>query len=877
MYLPKSIATALVASTCLVALATPAVAQTKSFQIPAGDLSAAISTFARQSGIQIVFRADQMGGIRTAGLTGTMSVQAALRTLLVGSGFDATRDASGAIAIVKLNKPLPVKATPASFSTPVQDDTTPVAAKEQASTNIGEEDIIVTARKRAETSISVPVVMTAVSGERLNQLGINTIDGLNKLAPNLLSGEGGGSQQGIVAIRGISGSESNPTADQAVSFNIDGVQVSRSVVRRLAMMDLAQVEVLKGPQALFFGKNSPAGVISIAGAEPTSTLQSKISAGYEPYGSEFTAEGFISGPITPVIGARVAVYASHLKGFAENLIDPANIYAPSNRDVGKAKEYAVRGTVKYEPSTTLTAVLRANYSSLRTNGPLDNSQLVDCPTRKSQLGDPIACKADDKTYFGTPGPFANAVNTRFGDGQPFLRQTQGLYSLNLSWNVTDHLTLSSITGVYDLKSRMNDNTAATANPAGIRPAAIELDFLERSQEIRLQSSFDSFFNFVIGTHLSDSDIHSLTQTYSGAVALAPGSSWDLIQKGKAYSGFGQVILTPFEGLELSGGGRYSYERKRLADVKTGFPPVNQKLAVTRASWKNFSPEATIAYRPNGSTTIFGSYKEGFLSGGFDAPGVRIANSDVRYDQQTVSGFEGGVKALLFDRRLRVDLTAYTYNLKGLQISTNVGGILSTQNAGRVSTDGVEFTGDFRTPIEGLSLNGAVAYARGVFDEYIVACYRGQTQGQGCNFGARAANGTYSLQDRSGQRLSRSPRWSINGGLSYNIDLASGAQVGLTSNISYLSSMDTDPTGNPGGVQDSYALVDATMSFRDSSRRWELAIQGKNLTNQYTFLRSSGVVGTGTAPGGLAGTFADTQAYVSRGRQVMLRATYRFGG
>ncbi|MEC3909507.1 TonB-dependent receptor [Sphingobium sp. CR2-8] len=739
-------------------------------------------------------------------------------------------------------------ATPAHAQEDAPEQQPPVGPKVDSLTN----DIIVTARKRAETSLSVPVVMTAVSGERLTQLGINSIDALGKLAPNLLSGEGGGSQQGIVAIRGISGSESNPTADQAVSFNIDGVQVSRSVVRRLAMMDLAQVEVLKGPQALFFGKNSPAGVISINGAEPTQSFQSRMSAGFEPYGSEVTAEGFVSGPITPELGARVAVYGSRLKGFADNLIDPSNIYAPSNRDVGKAKEFAARGTVKYEPSSTITAVLRVNYSSLRTNGPLDNSQLVDCPTGRPQLGDPIACKADDKTYFAAPGPFANRVNSRFGDGDPFLRQKQRLYSLNLSWDLSDQLKLSSITGIYDLTSRMNDNTAATANPAGVRPATIELDFLEHSQEIRLQSSFDSFLNFVIGTHLSDSDIHSLTQTYTGAVALAPGSSWDLIQKGKAYSGFGQLILTPFEGLEVSGGGRYSYERKRLSQVRSGFPPVDQSLAVTRATWKNFSPEATIAYRPSQSLTIFGSYKEGFLSGGFDAPGVRIANSDVRYGQQTVSGFEGGVKALLFDRRLRVDLTAYSYDLKGLQISTNVGAILSTQNAGRVSTDGLEFTADYRTPIDGLSLNGALAYADGVFDEYIVACYRGQTQAQGCNFGNRGANGNFSLQDRSGQRLSRSPKWSINGGFSYNLDLAHGQQIAITSNISYLSSFDTDPTGNPGGLQRGYALLDATMSFRDSSRRWEFAALGKNLTNQYTFLRSSGVVGTGTAPGGLAG-------------------------
>src|SRR5690606_17528817 len=111
--------------------------------------------------------------------------------------------------------------------------------------------------------IEVPVVVTAVGGEMLRAQGITNVDGIARMVPQLLiANQGGSVQGGNISIRGVSGPDSNPFGDQAVSFNVDGVQVAKATVRRMADIDIAQVEVLKGPQALFFGKNSPAGIIS---------------------------------------------------------------------------------------------------------------------------------------------------------------------------------------------------------------------------------------------------------------------------------------------------------------------------------------------------------------------------------------------------------------------------------------------------------------------------------------------------------------------------------------------------------------------------------------------------------------------------------------
>lgn len=154
-------------------------------------------------------------------------------------------------------------------------------ANDRAAVSMGEE-IIVTARKRAESQLDVPVALTAVSGETLQTRGIFTVDALTKLAPSVKIADAGGVPQGgILTIRGFSGPENVITTDQAVSFNVDGVQVARASVRRMAQMDIASIEVLKGPQALFYGKNSPAGVISVNTADPTDEFEMKASLGYE--------------------------------------------------------------------------------------------------------------------------------------------------------------------------------------------------------------------------------------------------------------------------------------------------------------------------------------------------------------------------------------------------------------------------------------------------------------------------------------------------------------------------------------------------------------------------------------------------------------------
>lgn len=181
----------------------------------------------------------------------------------------------------------------------------------ESGADIGE--IIVTARKRNETLVKVPVAITAVTSTELSRSAINGVDGLARKIPGLVVGEGGGTVQGgSISLRGISAADSNPLGDQAVSFNIDGVQVARSSVRRMGDFDIASVEVLKGPQALFFGKNSPGGIISTTTADPTDRLEVGGKIGFEFNADEVRGEGYVSAPLTDAIGVRLAVYGEYV-------------------------------------------------------------------------------------------------------------------------------------------------------------------------------------------------------------------------------------------------------------------------------------------------------------------------------------------------------------------------------------------------------------------------------------------------------------------------------------------------------------------------------------------------------------------------------------
>ncbi len=759
----------------------------------------------------------------------------------------------------------------------------------------GSSAIIVTARKRNETLISVPVAVTAFTGENLEKRGIDNLDSLATITPALVLGEGGGTVQGgSISLRGISASDANPFGDQAVSFNIDSVAVARASVRRMGEFDLAQIEVLKGPQALFFGKNSPGGVVTIRTADPTDTLQGKLSGGYEFEGREYMVDGFLSGPLTDSLGFRVAGYYSDMDGWLKSQIPADAALQPARKRAPKQENWGVRGTLKYDDLSGFDATLKLTYGERSGASSTANVQFVNCPTGSPQGGGVDDCKANNTVSVSDLGPGYDQYDARWGDGTTFLDQKQLLGSLVMNYQLTPTVLLTSVSGIYDVSLDNLANYSAGYTPEILLPSYNVLDIREISQELRLATDFGGPVDFTLGGYYQDSKVTNGSHTFLGTPAMGgiyplEVNDYLLRQKGTAYSVFLQSMIRFTDTLELSVGARYSHERKRLAflesDPTTATPAgrdngrVDVDTPVDRVSFNNLSPEATLSWRPSADLTVYGSYKEGFLSGGFNSGATDFA-TNLTYDPQLVKGWEAGVKAYLLENQLRLGLSAYTYKVTDLQVQVTVSGIVQRlTNAGGVRTKGLEFDFDYAPrALAGFRLFGALAYGHGRYTDYQGQCYRGQNAGSPVpcvDQISRQTGETILAQDLSGTELIRMPEWSGSLGFGYDTNVSDAFKIGFTGDMVYSDGYLTDATSSPGGRSPSYTLFNASVRIGTTDDRYELALIGRNLTEDYFWTRTSDRPFTGTAPGVTPGVLGDSVSAINRGREVILRGTVRF--
>lgn len=819
----------------------------------------------------------------------------------------------------------------------------PAAAQQPDVAASAVEEIIVTARRRDETLIAVPVTVSAATEEQLRARGVTNLDGLARTIPQLIMTESSSSAQGgAIALRGIGAGDGNAFGDQAVAFNVDGVQVARSTPRRLASFDVGVVQVLKGPQALYFGKNSPAGIIMIRSNDPGSKFEAGLEGSYEFKAREWRTTGFVSTPLTDSLGFRLAAVASGMRGYVRNVASAGsvaagtNVYEPADRIGPGDREFGLRGTLKFENGGPLTARLKVTYGRLKTDGITSAAQRVDCgrPDGLPQLGGPDDCRANGTNVRADLGPRfgAGGINTVTGapisgfhyyrDGRPYFLQKQLLAGLELKYKLSDVLTLASTSGYYKANTNYSDNftltdTAFPFNPAagaagfgGSTAAAFDLDIEEYSEELRLTSEFDGIFNFMLGGYYQDQRVsfgNAAAVNALNPIALFPPLVF--IQKGKASSVFGSVSVKPIETIEISGGARYSHERKKLEAFRlvTGaiagvpfFPGTEIPLAVPVKKFNNVSPEVTISWRPTNQLTVFGGWKRGFISGGFNSSGTGTGVAilpDRSYGQEVVEGFEAGIKTALLDNSLRLNLSAFNYKVKGLQVfSTNAQtGAQTANNAAGARSKGIEFDATWKTPIEGLTLNGGASYNKAYYTQFLTSpCYGGQTFALGCNLGPNAvlagaiangfnpasgaafpAGGAFLNQDLSGEQLVRAPKWGIVLGGDYSVAVGEN-KIGVSVNGNYSSSYFADPLNSPGSRQGSFWLLDASLRY-ELANGIELALIGRNLTNKYIFGRSTDIPfsGFGTGTNNPAAFRSDTSAVVGRPRQITIRAAYRF--
>lgn len=764
-------------------------------------------------------------------------------------------------------------------------------------------DIVVTARQRSETLLATPVAVNAVSGETLSRLGMTDTRSLVKLAPSLSIEQASSGAGGSITLRGIGTSPSNAGFDQAVSVNVDGIQTGRARVIMLGMLDLAQVEVMKGPQALYFGKNSPAGVISLTSADPTSELEARARVGYEFVADETIVEGMVSGPLTDSLGARVAVRYRSMDGWLRNtagqltsspFAGPNNLpQAPATNRPGE-DELMGRLTLAFEPAgSPISANLKLAAMNYNNDGPSAGQQLYNCGAFTTPVTsyagiaaiavDPFGdCKFDDK-YSNGSLPNGYADNWPVAKQDPYTRIRMQMGRLQLKYD-SEKFQITSLTGYFNSNTEYSDNYDATVFMAYV--AAEREKYTALSQEIRVLTKLDSPVNVMIGGFYQGTNLSFFNASLIAPLPVDPATgkyhTWEKPGQtdGTTLSVFAQAMWDITPQIELSGGVRYTYEVKDSMMVNTYVHPpfsgtvlaAQGKIFSDHFTDNNLSPEVTLTWRPTEDFTTYAAYKTGFKSGGFSISTnlipANITAASIAFDSEKIRGFEGGVKARIFDRRVTVTGSIYSYKYTDLQVNSFDAATTSFRVTNAASARVKGFEVDLYTrPLDWLTVNGGIAYNNARYLDFLTGCWGGQTTTTGCD--VTNPNGSKS-QDRAGQPLTRAPDWTANAGFDADLPLGSW-RLGFTGNTRFSSDYVAIDNGNPFGTQKSFWMFDASARIGADGGKWELALIGRNLSNKFV----TGYIAEKPGAPSTPGTTSQLMGLPNRGRQVMLQATVNF--
>ncbi len=724
------------------------------------------------------------------------------------------------------------------------------AASSEATGASTTEEIVVTAQRREQRLQDVPVSVSVVTGAALQSAAIRSVQDLASRLPNLRIVEGPASD--LLNIRGI-GSGLNTGFEQSVATFVDGVYRGRGRAIRAALFDLDRVEVLKGPQSTFFGNNAIAGALNITTRKPGKDLDYNASALYTPEDKEYVFEGGISLPVSDTFAVRAAGRLSGTDGFVRNdLLD---------RDEARSREKLVRLSARFEPGETYRSDLRADIGSTHTRGAFP-WEVVGCPPAAAYGAAAGPCA----TYLAQSG---GKVDDRL-DYHAALQDSFFNYRFfETAWtnavDIGDH-ALTSITSYFNHHSdqlvQLVPTPTAFANGGGLLPAAQAERYRQFTQEIRLQSPTGGTFEYMIGGYYAHGRLNAPLQIAFNIIPFgfipltaplytpgsAVGASVGFRQKDTTKSAFASGTIRPIDHLRINVGLRYTAVDKsahRTSDLGTigavpdqaSFVPftdpvenifrlvigsnLNEFTRTSRTD-KKLQPSLGVQYDVAPDVMTYATYAKGFKAGGFSA-----TSQGELFDPESVDSYEIGVKSMLLDRKLTLNLALFQMDYKKLQESTFVflssGTILSViGNAAGARSKGIEIGSTLRVS-RALSFNADLAYLDSKYTNYPAgACTILQTKliGSSC------------IQDLSGKRRPFAPEWSGNVGATLKIPV-NQLEVRLNPSVYFSSRFFQSSAADDLISQKGFAKVDLRASIGPSNGPWEIAIIGKNITDKRT--------------------------------------------
>jgi outer membrane receptor protein involved in Fe transport len=742
------------------------------------------------------------------------------------------------------------------------------------------EEVIVTAQKRTESLQDVPIAVTAISGEKIVEAGIKGMEDLTTYVPNvqMFTSPGGGSP-GRIYIRGI-GTGNLAAFEQSVGTFVDGVYTGKFRQYLVPFLDVASVEVLKGPQGTLFGKNTVAGAMIINSARPTNTLEGEVRAQYEfEYGSQEYV-GMVSGPITDNLSGRLAAKYQDFEGYMDNLV--------RGTETPEVENSAVRGSLLWDATDTVQIYAKIDYAEQETTGA--NSQLTSIEgdfrgqiEHRDVLTAVENGKFDDKNTLNSwskPGTETDSLNALF----------------QLDWDLAG-ATFTSLTGYseYDAEVLIDGDMSDLFFIEQFNPE----EFEQISQEFRLSSAGGETLDYILGVYLESQDLKydsfndiSLTSLSAVNVPGSPVPPVDLRYTGlfeqdtETAAVFGQLSWRFIENWTLTGGLRYSYEEKEasLTNVASEFgstvPTDNPVILNIVSNLLNRSPgiieddrdtdfvswSANLTWDYSDDGMAYLRAARGFKSGGFNNQLADPADpSEFEYDDEEANTVELGAKMTLLDGAASLNMAAFYTEIEGSQESSFLDSGFIVQNAD-VNSQGFEVEGRWMAaPF--LNFVASVGYLDSEYDDFPGApCTTVQLNSPdpvaaGCEDWT-ADNPRAGRTNLKGMVAGRSPEWTAT--FITNVIFPIGDAMLFSGSLDLLYEDELNEKLDPN-YQDSYTRINARLALASSSDTWSVALIGKNLTDELTY-------GNGAGVGFFTGSWFKNR---TAPRTVALELAYRF--
>ncbi|MGE6696460.1 TonB-dependent receptor [Hyphomonas sp. NPDC076900] len=683
------------------------------------------------------------------------------------------------------------------------------------------ESIVVTAQKRAEDVQDVPIAITALSSATLEKQRVANVTSLDNLVPGLRIAAADAAANPKIFIRGAGLNDFNPTSSSGVGLYADGVYIGSPLAQYSAFYDLERVEVLRGPQGTLYGRNTTGGAINVIARRPTFSPEGYADLEVGNFGSVEANFGFGGPVIGDKLAFRLAGQYVEDDGYTTNAI--------TGNKVNDAERYALRGSMLYTPDEKTDVLL-----SLSTF--VNRGGAVQPKSRQLFAVDPAAAGADGvcaPAYFRS-GLCTDALGFADTDADPYTvtadvegRDKVDLWTaaLTIDRDLTDTLTLTSITAYQDVERNAHENT--DSSPLQMLEAYYINTQKQFSQELRLASDGEKL-KWVLGAYYMNDETTSdsaydilrilrpMFTTPENPTGASPENSvvflgYPYTQETDSYAIFGQADYELAPKLFLTAGLRWSADEKSMDYATVAEQAVTVFEYQGSKTFSDWSGKIGLKYDITDTTNIFASYSRGYKSGGFFGGNADSAEQIEPYDNETVNAYEIGSKSDLLGARLRMNLSGFYYDYQDIQaystVERNGLTVQVLDNAATAEMYGAEAEFVAR-PISALDLSLGLAWLHAEYGDY------------------NSLGGDY-----SGNKMPQAPEFSMTSRAAYTIETASGVTITPSVDVSYRSKVYFDSTNRERLSDPELWLVGAELSVMSPDGKVEAGLWGRNLTDE----------------------------------------------